>query len=84
MLLQKEADARAALAAEERMQRQLQQAAQRNQQHQETMRRQSIEKQQLNERLRTVGKCPQGYSWRREGNGYRCEGGHHYVSDGQL
>jgi hypothetical protein len=40
MLLQQEADARAARAAEERMQEQLQQAAQRNQNHQETMKRQ--------------------------------------------
>jgi hypothetical protein len=42
MLLQKEADARAASAAEERMQEQLQQAAQRNQNHQETMKREQM------------------------------------------
>jgi hypothetical protein len=46
--------------------------------------REERERQQLNERLRRIGKCPVGYAWIREGNGYVCEGGSHRVSDGQL
>lgn len=31
-----------------------------------------------------MGRCCMGFKWRREGNGYRCEGGSHYVSDTEL
>ncbi|KAF9641711.1 putative aaa family protein [Lasiodiplodia theobromae] len=34
--------------------------------------------------LRQMGVCEAGYSWRREGAGWRCEGGSHYVDDTQL
>ena len=33
-------------------------------------------------RLRTAGLCPAGFAWHREGAGWRCNGGSHYV--GQL
>ena len=33
------------------------------------------------ERLRTMGPCPQGFSWFRSGNGWRCGGGSHFVYD---
>ena len=33
------------------------------------------------ERLRTMGPCPAGYSWFRQGNGWRCAGGQHFVYD---
>ena len=33
------------------------------------------------ERLRTMGPCPQGFSWFRQGNGWRCAGGLHFVYD---
>ena len=33
------------------------------------------------ERLRTMGPCPQGFSWFRQGNGWRCCGGSHFVYD---
>ena len=36
------------------------------------------------EKLRQVGPCPAGYSWHREGSGWRCAGGSHVVSDGTL
>lgn len=34
--------------------------------------------------LRRIGKCVAGFAWRKEGSGWRCEGGSHYVSDEQL
>jgi len=61
----------------------LQHLANELQQEKERRLREERERQQLNERLRRAGNCPNGYSWRREGNGYRCEGGAHFVSDGQ-
>ena len=33
------------------------------------------------ERLRTMGPCPQGFAWFRQGNGWRCGGGSHFVYD---
>ena len=33
------------------------------------------------DRLRTMGPCPQGFSWFRSGNGWRCGGGSHFVYD---
>lgn len=62
----------------------LQDIANHLQQKKERRLREERDRQQLNERLRTAGNCPNGYSWRREGNGYRCEGGAHFVSDDQL
>ncbi|KAL2270703.1 hypothetical protein VTJ83DRAFT_74 [Remersonia thermophila] len=38
----------------------------------------------VEEVLKDMGVCVQGYRWRREGNGWRCEGGSHYVSDSQI
>jgi hypothetical protein len=61
----------------------LQDIANQLQQEKERRLREERDRQQLNERLRRAGNCPNGFSWRREGNGYRCEGGAHFVSDGQ-
>ncbi|GAW23387.1 hypothetical protein ANO14919_129450 [Xylariales sp. No.14919] len=41
-------------------------------------------KEKIQEALRKMGRCKYGYSWRREGHGYRCEGGMHYVSDVEV
>ncbi|KAJ1414978.1 P-loop containing nucleoside triphosphate hydrolase protein [Ochromonadaceae sp. CCMP2298] len=35
-------------------------------------------------RLRRIGNCVQGFSWHREGSGWRCAGGGHYCSDADL
>lgn len=42
------------------------------------------DKQQLQEKLRKIGRCPAGFAWKKEPGGYVCEGGFHHVSDGQL
>lgn len=36
------------------------------------------------EKLRTMGVCVAGFRWIKQGGGYRCAGGSHFVSDGQL
>ena len=33
------------------------------------------------ERLRSMGPCPAGFHWFRQGNGWRCGGGQHFVYD---
>lgn len=30
------------------------------------------------------GCCDQGYTWKREGNGYRCDGGAHSITDAMM
>ncbi|CAI7659971.1 unnamed protein product [Penicillium viridicatum] len=42
-------------------------------------------KEQANQmKLRSMGVCVQGYQWHKQSGGYRCAGGAHWVSDGQL
>jgi len=40
--------------------------------------------QAMQHRLKTMGACPAGFSWFRQGGGWRCHGGSHWVSDSQL
>ncbi|OJJ82851.1 uncharacterized protein ASPGLDRAFT_36963 [Aspergillus glaucus CBS 516.65] len=40
--------------------------------------------QQAQKELRKIGVCVQGFRWIKQAGGYRCAGGSHYVSDGQL
>ncbi|KAL7904629.1 P-loop containing nucleoside triphosphate hydrolase protein [Trichoderma velutinum] len=34
--------------------------------------------------LKKMGQCEAGFDWVREGSGYRCKGGSHYVTDAQI
>lgn len=36
------------------------------------------------QRLQQIGDCPEGFAWHQEANGWRCDGGQHFVSDEQL
>ncbi|KAI1122113.1 P-loop containing nucleoside triphosphate hydrolase protein [Nemania abortiva] len=38
----------------------------------------------VQKKIRDMGICPQGFRWIREGGGYRCAGGAHYLSNYQL
>lgn len=47
--------------------------------------KQSIqEKKRIKRELREMGRCEYGYEWTRVLGGYRCQGGLHFVSDGEL
>ena len=35
----------------------------------------------IQSRLKEMGKCPAGFSWYKQGNGWRCGGGSHWVAD---
>ena len=50
----------------------------------EDKKRKSAEEQKMIERVQAIGKCPMGYTWHKEGAGWRCGGGSHYVSDIEL
>lgn len=36
------------------------------------------------QKLRQMGVCPVGFRWIKQGGGYRCAGGSHWVGDGEL
>ena len=41
-------------------------------------------RQEIKRRLASIGICPAGFVWHREGSGFRCGGGSHVVSFRQL
>ena len=47
------------------------------QQMQEAL-QEEIEKAELEAAI-TMGRCPMNFAWHREGSGYRCDGGSHFV-----
>ena len=38
----------------------------------------------IQENIRAMGLCPMGYKWHREGDGWRCGGGSHYLTQEQI
>ncbi|KAL6802265.1 P-loop containing nucleoside triphosphate hydrolase protein [Trichoderma sp. SZMC 28012] len=42
------------------------------------------EEEKIQKTLREMGRCVNGFSWTRDGEGYRCEGGMHFVADKDL
>ena len=42
------------------------------------------EEQRVQQKLRRIGQCVAGFNWIKQGNGYRCAGGSHFVSDAAL
>ena len=38
----------------------------------------------VQKRLRELGPCPAGFHWIKQGRGYRCAGGSHWLDDAQL
>lgn len=68
-----EARRRAAAEARERILRQLMEEEKRRK-----------EEAQKREKLKALGVCPAGYHWIKQADGYRCAGGSHYLSNGQI
>jgi hypothetical protein len=54
----------------------------------EESRRRELERNRVEEmaqvKLKEMGVCPVGFRWIKQGHGYRCGGGSHFVSDAQL
>ena len=42
------------------------------------------QKEAIMERVAMIGRCVAGFEWRRQGSGYRCMGGSHFVSDSMI
>jgi hypothetical protein len=71
-------------ARDEAEKKRLRDVAMRLQQEKERRLHEERGRQQLQEKLRNIGRCPVGYAWKKTSNGYVCEGGSHHVSDSQL
>jgi len=56
-------------------------ALRKKQQEEEANRR---KEQEIQQKLNHIGRCPVGFQWIRQGSGYRCGGGSHFVSHDQL
>ncbi|KAM6481008.1 P-loop containing nucleoside triphosphate hydrolase protein [Trichoderma sp. SZMC 28011] len=50
----------------------------------EEVRKNISEEEKIQKTLREMGRCEYGFTWIREGEGYRCAGGSHYVSDKEF
>jgi len=61
-------------------------AAERRQreEEEERRRREAREQEKIKEKLRQISPCPAGFAWTHMGNGWRCGGGSHFVSDAEL
>lgn len=66
--------------ADAKRERKLAEIERKRQELEEKLRRQALEQ----EKLAKMGVCPMGYQWIRQSGGYRCAGGSHWVSDGQM
>ncbi|OCL11002.1 P-loop containing nucleoside triphosphate hydrolase protein [Glonium stellatum] len=44
----------------------------------------SEEREQIQKKLRSMGRCVMGYIWNKADGGWRCEGGTHFVADSEL
>jgi hypothetical protein len=42
------------------------------------------EEERIQQKLRNLGVCVQGYPWIKQPSGYRCAGGFHFIHDSQL
>ena len=47
----------------------------------EEKKKKTEEEKKIQENVQAIGKCPMGFTWHKEGAGWRCGGGSHFVSD---
>lgn len=66
--------------ADAKRQRELEEIERKKRELEEKLRRQAEEQ----AKLAKMGVCPMGYHWIRQTGGYRCAGGSHWVSDGEM
>ncbi|KAK4548613.1 hypothetical protein LTR36_009523 [Oleoguttula mirabilis] len=66
--------------ADAKRQRELDEIERKKKALEEKQKREAMEK----EKLMKMGRCPVGYNWIRQSGGYRCAGGSHWVSDGDM
>ncbi|KAF8553255.1 P-loop containing nucleoside triphosphate hydrolase protein [Imleria badia] len=80
--IQRELEASRKREAEEKAAMERAMAELKRKQQEEAQRRRR--EQEIRRKLERSGCCPMGYRWVQQLGGWRCEGGSHFVSDGQL
>jgi hypothetical protein len=66
--------------ADAKLQRELEEIERKKRELEEKLRREALEQ----AKLAQMGVCPVGFHWIRQSGGYRCAGGSHWVSDGEM
>jgi len=66
--------------ADAKRQRELDEIERKRKELEEKLKQEAMER----EKLMQIGRCPMGYDWIRQSGGYRCAGGSHWVSDGDM
>ena len=66
--------------ADAKLQLELEEIERKKHELEEKLRREAMEQ----AKLAQMGVCPMGYNWIRQSGGYRCAGGSHWVSDGEM
>jgi hypothetical protein len=66
--------------ADAKLQRELEEIERKKRELEEKLRREAMER----AKLAQMGLCPMGFYWIRQSGGYRCAGGSHWVSDGEM
>jgi hypothetical protein len=66
--------------ADAKLQLELEEIERKKRELEEKLRREAMEQ----AKLAQMGVCPMGYNWIRQSGGYRCAGGSHWVSDGEM
>lgn len=66
--------------ADAQRQKELEELARKRKEIEEKRRQEAKEKQMLMQ----MGRCPVGYEWIKQANGYRCAGGSHWIGDGDV
>jgi hypothetical protein len=66
--------------ADAKLQLELEEIERKKRELEEKLRREAMEQ----AKLAQMGVCPMGFHWIRQSGGYRCAGGSHWVSDGEM
>ncbi|KAF2170835.1 hypothetical protein M409DRAFT_63884 [Zasmidium cellare ATCC 36951] len=66
--------------ADAQRQKELEELARKRKEIEKKRRQEAKEKQMLMQ----IGRCPVGYEWIKQANGYRCAGGSHWIGDGDV
>jgi hypothetical protein len=42
------------------------------------------EEEEVQKKIKAIGRCPMNFEWLRQNGGWRCAGGSHYITDTEI
>jgi len=82
--LEREEQERALREAERKRKYEEEQKRKREEEERQKRQEEIRKKMEMMKRLQTIRPCPMGFCWYKQGGGWRCGGGSHFVSDQEL